>query len=1239
MSGKKREETVSLASYFDMMNALAADYVNMYILEPETDCGSIVKLEGYEIEGIRKSLDNFCYSQMLRVYANDRVYDEDREGFLKELLPEALVKTFEDGKEKLEFDYRVYADGELRYFNGLYTRISKQGESLRLIAGFRNIDSIVSLRKKNRDEGLYNAYSAISDVYLAMHRIDIKANTYSSIKTTDEIMKYTIPGSDNYDENAKSIIKGLSKEASYDSAMEFMDRGTLEERMQGKKHISIGFEGKSAGMCKLHFIKEDEDLSGNLWHVIFAVEVTDEIEFQSAFDVFASGFQNVFRIDLEDGIAKMFKLDGFIAEGIDETDNRFFPYEKVLKQYISSRVHPEDRQMLYEKLGINSLREKFKTKQVHVGNYRILVDGEVHYFQYNYSIMNGTGNIICGFRNIDAVIEEHLETERQKRKEEEAHQNELKEQLTIINTLSRDFLNIYVADLNNGMARAIRIDDSFEVKEITALKNKTFQFDIVVKNWAYKNVHPEDQARVINSLSVKNLQKVLAEQEEYVGNYRNMDKKGNIHNFQFNVKKADDAGKVICGFQNIDTIIEEHIAQEKKQKEIEEAHQKQLREHIEVISSLSTLYSTIFAAEIDTHRYEVLDSVALMGDVAGAGGNFDDVKSNVIAAFMTPDDHERMNEFLDLDTLADRMKDVNTIATEYQNPDGRWFEARFILKSRDDAGKAKEALYVARDITDEKLKDLEQQEQLSHALAAARQASKAKTTFLNSMSHDIRTPMNAIIGFTALAQTHIGDQEQVQDYLAKISTSSTHLLSLINDILDMSRIESGTVKLEEKSVHIPDLLHDLRTMIQGLINSKSQNLYIDTQDVAHEDVITDKLRLNQVLINIVGNAVKFTQPGGDVIIRLAEKPCRAKNYAKYVFTVKDNGIGMSKEFKEHIFDAFTREYSTTKSGVQGTGLGMAITKNIVDMMGGEITVESEEGKGSLFTVTLDLRLANRPVKNEPIPELMGARALVVDDDLNTCRSVSKMLRDIKMRPDWTVSGREAVVRAQDATEIGDEYKVYIIDYLMPDMNGIETVRRIRKVIREDVPIIVLTAYDWADFENEAREAGVTAFVSKPIFMSELREVLTRPAGSKTVSQDKNQNHYDYSDKHILLAEDNELNREIATAILEETGMKVDSVNDGDEAVTAVANAPDNKYDLVLMDIQMPKMDGYTATREIRTLPDNRKANIPIVAMTANAFEEDKRKALESGMNGHIIKPVSIEEIAKVLDEIFGKIEE
>lgn len=527
----------------------------------------------------------------------------------------------------------------------------------------------------------------------------------------------------------------------------------------------------------------------------------------------------------------------------------------------------------------------------------------------------------------------------------------------------------------------------------------------------------------------------------------------------------------------------------------------------------------------------------------------------------------------------------------------------------------------------------ENQKHLRLALGQAETANRAKTTFLNSMSHDIRTPMNAIVGFTALAQTHIEDTQKVEEYLSKISTSGIHLLSLINDILDMSRIESGSVKLEKSQVHIPDVLHDLRTMIQGLVNSKRQNLYVDTQDLIHEDVITDKLRLNQVLINIIGNSIKYTPVGGDIIIRLTEKPCHRKDYITYEFTVRDTGVGMSEEFVAHIFDTFSREYTATVNGIQGTGLGMAITKNIVDMMGGTIKVESQQGKGTSITVSLEVQLVDTPTQWKPIEELLGARALVIDDDVNTCRSVCKMLRTIEMRPDWTISGKEAILRAQDAVDLKDEYSVYIVDYLMPDMNGLETVRQIRRIIGDEIPIIILTAYDWSGFEQEARDVGITAFVGKPLFMSELREVLTQPDSRelKHVIHQK-QKKYDYRGKHVLLVEDNEMNREIATAILEETGMSIDWARDGIEAVNRINEAPEDQYDLVLMDIQMPRMDGYTATREIRTLANNKKANIPIVAMTANAFEEDRKKAFETGMNGHIVKPISIEAIVKVIDE-------
>ena len=767
--------------------------------------------------------------------------------------------------------------------------------------------------------------------------------------------------------------------------------------------------------------------------------------------------------------------------------------------------------------------------------------------------------------------------------------------------------------------------------DLLGIENDSLTPEQVYERW-FSNIHPDAVQSVLDS--VEKMKKTGRDENTYLWIHPTL---GERYVRCGGTAKAKDGGYVLRGYHyDVDETVRE-------QKRKDQA----LTEQIEIINALSKSFRNVFVANLRDGMARVIRldgsyKVKAVRDVAEMTFPFDAVVEKWVQETVHPDDKEKIRKTVNMENMRKVFSKQEQFIGTYRNiEDGVQHYYQFDFRRVGDTDNVVAGFQIIDTIVEEQEARLqeqkEHQEALSNALAAANQANKAKTTFLNSMSHDIRTPMNAIIGFTALAQTHIDDKAQVEDYLSKISTSSTHLLSLINDILDMSRIESGTVKLEEKTVHIPDLLHDLRTMIQGLVNSKNLNLFIDTQDVTHEDVLTDKLRLNQVLLNIVSNAVKFTQPGGDIIIRLIEKPCRARHYTTYEFSVKDNGIGMSQEFQEHIFETFTREYSSTVSGIQGTGLGMAITKNIVDMMGGDIKVESQEGKGSIFTVTLNLRLANEPIKYEPIPELLGARVLVVDDDMNTCRSVSKMLRDIQMRPDWTASGKEAIVRAQDAADMQDEYKVYIIDYLMPDMNGIETVRRIRKVISEDVPIIVLTAYDWADFEYEAREAGVTAFVSKPIFMSELREVLTQPVVSEGLAKkEENKKVYDYSGKRVLLAEDNELNREIATAILEETGMIIDSVCDGDEAVAAINNSSAGKYDLILMDIQMPKMDGYTATREIRTLADNEKANIPIVAMTANAFEEDRRMAYEAGMNGHIIKPISIEAIAKVLDEIFEK---
>jgi two-component system sensor histidine kinase/response regulator len=558
----------------------------------------------------------------------------------------------------------------------------------------------------------------------------------------------------------------------------------------------------------------------------------------------------------------------------------------------------------------------------------------------------------------------------------------------------------------------------------------------------------------------------------------------------------------------------------------------------------------------------------------------------------------------------------------------RWFH--IIAMGSEVEGRTKYILVMSDRTADKQINQA-----LSDAVAAAETANRAKSTFLSNMSHDIRTPMNAIIGFTTLALSNIDDKERVKDYLAKTLASSNHLLSLINDVLDMSRIESGKIHLEEVEVNLSDVLHDLKTIVSGQIYAKQLELYMDATDVTDEDVYCDKTRLNQILLNLLSNAIKFTPAGGTVSVRVRQLAGKVHGCGQYEFRIKDNGIGMSPEFAKKIFEPFERERTSTVSRIQGTGLGMAITKNIVDMMGGTIEVQTAQGKGSEFIICLPMRTQDEHRPVEKITELEGLKALVVDDDFNTCDSVTKMLVKVGMRAEWTLSGKEAVLRARQSIEMSDVYHAYIIDWRLPDMNGIEVTRQIRS-LHDDTPIIILTAYDWSDIEVEAKAAGVTAFCSKPMFMSDLRETLMSALGQKLTDAPQEllpEEDADFKDRHILLVEDNELNREIAQEILREYGFRVDTAENGAVAVEKVSTAAPGSYDLVLMDVQMPVMDGYTATRQIRALEDPALAGIPILAMTANAFDEDRRNAMESGMNGFLSKPIVIGDLVQELHKI------
>ena len=563
-----------------------------------------------------------------------------------------------------------------------------------------------------------------------------------------------------------------------------------------------------------------------------------------------------------------------------------------------------------------------------------------------------------------------------------------------------------------------------------------------------------------------------------------------------------------------------------------------------------------------------------------------------------------------------------------QTGERRWFH--IVAMGSEVAGRTKYILVMSDRTADRKINQA-----LSEAVAAAEAASRAKSTFLSNMSHDIRTPMNAIIGFTTLAVSNIDNQERVKDYLTKTLSSSRHLLALINDILDMSRIESGKLQLEETEVNLAEMLHDIKTIVSGQIHAKQLELYMDALDVTDEDVYCDRTRMGQILLNLLSNAIKFTPAGGTVSVRVRQFAGTVRDCAQYEFRVRDNGIGMSPEFAQKIFEPFERERTSTVSRIQGTGLGMAITRNIVEMMGGTIKVQTEKNGGTEFIICLPLRVQTGTRREEKIAELAGLKALVVDDDFNTCDSVAKLLTRVGMRAEWTLSGREAVLRARQSIELGDPCRAYIIDWRLPDMNGIEVTRQIRS-LNDDTPIIILTAYDWSDIEAEAKAAGVTAFCSKPMFLSDLRDTLLTAIGHMQTADEQDilpGKNADFRGRHILLVEDNELNREIAMTILHEYGFLVDTAENGAVAVEKIRTSDPGRYDLVLMDVQMPVMDGYTATQRIRALKDPARAAVPIVAMTANVFEEERKQAFDCGMNGFLSKPIVVEELIDALKGI------
>ena len=926
-------------------------------------------------------------------------------------------------------------------------------------------------------------------------------------------------------------------------------------------------------------------------------------------------YANVYWVNLTKDTVQAFRMSNEIIKNFG---NRFQEgsYIDLIRFYVNTSVFEPDKEMLLAYAAPEHLMEVLEKESSCAANYRIVRDGKIEYYRMTASRIESAGEdveIAIGFSNVDKEVRHEME---QRRLVEDAYE--------IISGLSSEYNFIGLIEPESGSMSVYKsTDESAEIADILTVQKN--YYDAI---YAYgKYVIPEDKEiwfdvtrieNVVERLQRKNIDNVI------VRCIRKNSQKMDYIQFTFTrVSGTGDTFQLVMAEKKITETIEKELMQRNLLRRYE----------LLFVSATADIYSRLLRVDLETWetiRIDIKDGDFTRIDM----GNWEDYLEARLMD-MVPGDREKVRSIFCRSALEQaKAGDKLTCSYESDAEDHVGTIKYYSVTARIHGEKGQRfATVFSIDNTELVESERKQKALLESTLAQAQQANAAKTTFLSNMSHDMRTPMNAIIGFSAIAASHIDNVERVKDCLDKIMSSSNHLLSLINDILDMSRIESGKVQIQEQECNLSELLHTLANIIQPQVKGKKLDFFIDTIDVTDEDIYADPLKLNQIFINILGNAVKFTPEGGTVSFRMCQKPCAVKGYGTYEFSIKDTGIGMSDEFLEHIFEPFERESSTLKSGIEGTGLGMAITKRLVEIMGGTIEVSSVKGEGSEFVIILDLKLQENSDTGQNIVELEGLRALVVDDDVDTCSSITGMLRQIGMRPEWTNSAGEAVQRARKAYDEQNPFHTYILDLNMPEQNGIETAGKIREAVGGDIPVLIMTAYDWSDVEDEAKEAGITAFCNKPLFMSDLKNALLKAnhlAEERTA--EISFTDIDFSGKRVLLAEDNELNREIAAEILQEAGFTVEMAVDGSDAVNMVEKSEEYYYDIILTDIQMPVMDGYEEVVAIRNMKRKDVETMPIIAMTANAFEEDKALALKCGMNGHIAKPLDISAVFRTLHE-------
>lgn len=953
----------------------------------------------------------------------------------------------------------------------------------------------------------------------------------------------------------------------------------------------------------------------------------EEINIQNQEIINSLGEQNfgVYVVNLKSGMSNAVRVTDDLKELVRQG---ILEWDVLLREVVERYLHPEYKDRILSTFSLESLR---KSKEEGRDKLEVLClrkyQGEFRYVSaaayFNNESNRESPYVILALQDVDEQTRQEIKRSR--------------DDLRMAAIIKSRYNIMDTVDLDTGMFERLYLHEADEAQRV-----QTGSYEAYIQKTVTEEVFEEDRTEFLRVRSLENLRNMARDVEDF-----------SEISCRYRIKGPpvswikDHAFFVRYDKTVMVNILGRDITFEKLK---ESADQKLKRERALIINSLSDMFFATYFVDLDKNMFRMVTQMEAVGEILGEilGGemNYREGIRAYAQRFVHPDDREEYLKHMDYDNLLVNLSEEHPmIAVEYQRikseADGSfqndgWIRATVILAEAAD-GRPRKAIYVAQDITESKEKEEAERRILKEAYDSATYANAAKSEFLSRMSHDIRTPMNAIIGMTAIASSHLDDVDRVEDCLNKITVSSKHLLSLINEVLDMSRIESGKIDLTEEEFNLSDLIQNLITIIRPSVQAKEHKLDLRIMKVEHEDLIGDTLRLQQVFTNILGNAVKYTPKGGKLELLIKEKPSKVFGYACFEFVFRDNGIGMSEDFLKKIYEPFSRAEDSRISKIEGTGLGMTIAMNIIHMMNGNINVESRLGEGSKFTVTVYLKRQQTSMLDTK--QLANLPVLVVDDDRKACETTCAVLEEIGMKSEFVTCGEDAVSRAKEAHESDKDFFAVILDLQMPGMDGIQTARAIRREVGPEIPIIILSAYDWSDVEAEARQAGVDGFLSKPPFRSKLVYLFKKFLGEESRSEEPEAvpvTEGAFQGKRILLVEDNELNREIAEEVIGSTGVMIESVSDGEQAVERFMATEPGYYDLIFMDIQMPVMNGYEAAASIRMMERPDAETIPIIAMTANAFAEDVIASRQAGMNEHISKPLNMEQLVECMKSWIGK---